>query len=146
MGDGSLLAIATKPKTRAPMELHESLLVGPDGLPGERAHPRERAVTVLSRESWAAACRALGDATLPWTLRRANLLVENVALGQSLGRRLQVGALVLEISKETEPCRVMDAIHPGLRAALRPDWRGGVTCRVVTPAEIRVGAAVRLLP
>jgi MOSC domain-containing protein YiiM len=140
---GVLLAIATKQKTRAPMIEHVALFVGPHGLPGERAHPNGRAVTVLSREAWAAACRTLGE-TLPWTLRRANLLVEGVDLAGSVGRLLHVGELVLEIGEETEPCRVMDAIHPGLRKALAPDWRGGVTCRVFTPAEIRVGAAVRL--
>ena len=140
---GRLLAIATKPKTRAPMLEHTALVVGPRGLPGERAHPSARAVTVLAREAWAAVCRTLG-ATLPWTLRRANLLVEGVELAGSVGRRLHVGALVLEIGEETEPCRVMDAIHPGLRAALAPDWRGGVSCRVLTPAEVHLGAVVRL--
>ena len=140
---GRLLALATKPKTRAPMIEHAALAVGPRGLPGERAHPSGRAVTVLAREAWAAACRSLGEA-LPWTLRRASMLVEGVELAGSVGRRLRVGELVLEIREETEPCRVMDAIHPGLRAALVPDWRGGVTCSVLTPAEIRVGAAVRL--
>lgn len=123
------------------MELHEALAVGAHGPSGERAHAPERAVTVLSRESWRATCRTLGT-ELPWTLRRANLLVEGVALAGSVGRRLHVGALVLEVSEETEPCRVMDAIHPGLRAALAPDWRGGVSCRVVTPATIEVGAPV----
>ncbi len=142
---GRLLAIATKEKTRAPMLEHAALRVGPGGLPGERSHPSGRAVTVLSREAWAAACRDLGT-SLPWTLRRANLLVEGIELIGSVGRRLHVGALVLEIGEETEPCRVMDAIHPGLRRALTPDWRGGVTCRVLTPAEIRVGAVVRLAP
>jgi len=140
---GVLLAIATKEKTRAPMQLHAALEVAERGLPGERSHPAKSAVTVLSREAWDAACRELG-ASLPWTLRRANLLVEGIQLAGSAGLRLSIGALVLEISEETEPCRVMDALHPGLRAVLAPDWRGGVSCRVLTPAEIRVGAAVLL--
>jgi MOSC domain-containing protein YiiM len=140
---GVLLAIATKQKTRAPMQLHTALELTARGLPGERAHPARSAVTVLSREAWDAACREL-DASLPWTLRRANLLVDGVDLAGSAGQRLHIGALVLEISEETEPCRVMDALHPGLRAALAPDWRGGVSCRVIAPAEIRVGAAVQI--
>lgn len=140
---GLLLAIATKEKTRAPMQLHAALELTARGLPGERAHPAQSAVTVLSREAWDAACRELG-ASLPWTLRRANLLVEGVDLLGSAGGRLRIGALVLEISEETEPCRVMDALHPGLSKALAPDWRGGVSCRVIAPAEIRVGAAVQL--
>jgi len=138
---GRLLAIATREKTRVPMTPHTSLRVGRDGLPGERAHPARRAVTLLAREAWEAACRELGS-VLPWTLRRSNLLVEGVDLVGSAGRQLAVGPLVLEVSEETTPCRVMDAQHPGLRAALVPEWRGGVSCRVITPAGIRVGDAV----
>jgi len=140
---GVLLAIATKPKTRAPMAEHGALPIAVDGLPGERSHPARSAVTLLSREAWEAACRELGVA-LPWTLRRANLLVEGIALAGSVGKRLRVGALVLEVSEETTPCRVMDALHPGLRAALVPAWRGGVSCRVLTPGEMRVGDPVEL--
>ena len=39
-----------------------------------------RQITVLAREAWEAAAAALGDPDLPWTVRRANLLVEGVEL------------------------------------------------------------------
>ena len=136
-----LLAIATKPKTRAPMLLHETLAVTPRGLAGERSHPRDRAVTLLTREDWEAACRALGE-TLPWTLRRANLLVEGASLAGSVGRKLRVGAVLLEVSEDNPPCRVMDAIHRGLRAALAPEGRAGVACRVLESGELRLGDEV----
>jgi MOSC domain-containing protein YiiM len=139
---GILLAIATKEKTRAPMSEHGALLLGPRGLPGERAHPAARAVTLLSREAWDAACRALGR-ELPWTLRRANLLVGGVELTGRVGRRLRVGAALLEVTEDNPPCGVMDRIQPGLRAALAPDGRAGVACRVIEPGAIEVGDAVR---
>jgi MOSC domain-containing protein YiiM len=111
------------------------------GLPGERPHPAARAVTLLARESWQEACRELGVA-LPWTLRRANLLVEGVDLAASVGRRLRVGAALLEVNEDNPPCRVMDALHTGLREALAPGTRAGVACRVIEAGEIRVGDAV----
>jgi MOSC domain-containing protein YiiM len=102
----------------------------------------DRQVTVLFRESWDAACRELGVA-LPWPTRRANLFVE----GMETPRRGQfrVGEVVLEVTCETAPCQVMEAAHWGLRAALKPDWRGGVCCRVVTAGNVRISDAVELL-
>jgi MOSC domain-containing protein YiiM len=63
-----------------------------------------------------------------------------------VGTRVRVGgSLVLEITCECDPCERMDALHPGLRAALTPDWRGGFCSRVVEEGEIAVGDAVRIL-
>jgi len=53
-----------------------------------------------------------------------------------------IGSLVLEVTQETQPCQVMEAAHRGLRAALTPDWRGGVCCRVIQSGTIRVGDRV----
>ena len=43
---------------------------------------------------------------------------------------------------ETAPCERMDEQHQGLRAALTPDWRGGVSCKVLNDATIKVGDGV----
>ena len=53
--------------------------------------------------------------------------------------------LVIEITDECEPCERMEALHPGLRAAMTPDWRGGFLGRVVEDGEIAVGDEVRIL-
>ena len=140
-GVGKLVGIATKEKTRAPMVEHEALAATLRGLAGERAHPKDRAVTLLAQDDWQAACDELGEA-LPWTLRRANLLVAGVALEGSVGRKLRVGAVLLEVSEDNPPCRVMDILHAGLRAALAPGGRAGVACRVLEAGELRVGDAV----
>jgi MOSC domain-containing protein YiiM len=100
---------------------------------------------VLARESWDAALGAAG-APLPWTARRANLLIEGIDLAGCAGAELLIGGTVrLQVTGETDPCARMDAVRPGLRSALAPAWRGGVTCRVVADGDIAVGDPVLLV-
>jgi MOSC domain-containing protein YiiM len=141
---GRLLGIARAPAKRAGLiELTEADVDVADGIPGDvRGNRSGRQVTVLFREGWERACEELG-VTLPWVTRRANLLVEGVAVPRE-GGRLTIGDLVLEVTQETQPCRVMEAAHRGLRRALTPEWRGGVFCRVVRGGRIRVGDRVEV--
>jgi MOSC domain-containing protein YiiM len=128
------------------MELHERRAVTLDaGIEGDlRGRPGPRQVTVVARESWAEACRVLGR-EVAWTARRANLLVEGVTLERATGRVLRIGGVELEITGETEPCSRMDEAAAGLRAALEPEWRAGVTCRVRRAGAIATGDPVTLL-
>lgn len=111
--------------------------------------PPRRAVTVLAREAWDAALADLGDEAagrLDWTTRRANLLVEGVTLPRAVGGVVQIGASVLEVTYPTTPCARMDEeAYPGLKRALYPDWRGGITCRVLKGGPIALGDAVEVL-
>ena len=100
-----------------------------------------RQVTVLAAEAWADVEATLGVSVDP-ALRRANLLVDGLALAGTTGRVLRVGDLRLEITGETKPCHQMDASVSGLRDALEPDWRGGVHGVVLGDATVRVGAPV----
>lgn len=140
---GKLLGIAWKGESRAPMEQATAATVSDDtGVEHDyRGRRDERQVTVLAHEDWQKACDLLG-AVVPWTTRRANLLVEGVALVESTGTRLSIGDLVLEVTGECGPCTRMDEQHVGLTAALQPEWRGGVTCRVVSGGRIALGDAV----
>ena len=141
---GHLLAIARAPVKRGPLtDVPEAAVGVADGVDGDARGKRPgRQVTVVFREGWDAACRELG-VELPWTTRRANLLVEGVEVPRE-GKRLVIGSLVLEVTQETQPCQVMEAAHRGLRAALTPDWRGGVCCRVLQGGTIRVGDRVEV--
>ena len=142
---GKLLGIVTRERSRAPMKQHGSIEISVDrGLDGDfRGASRGRNVTVLGREGWQAACAKLG-CELPWTTRRANLLVEGVDLIESGGARLRIGEVVLLVTEECEPCQRMDEQSDGLRAALGPDWRAGVSCRVLTAGQVRIGDAALL--
>jgi MOSC domain-containing protein YiiM len=147
-GDGRLIGIAVRSGYRAPMQTRESVLVsaaaGVEGDYRGAKYPR-RAVTVLAREGWEAALDALGAPGIDWTARRANLLVEGAALPRAAGGVVRIGAVVLEVTGQTSPCSRMEEVRPGLLRALSPDWRGGITCRVVEDGRIALGDSVEIL-
>ena len=143
---GQLKGIAIRGASRAAMEEVDFVSVSVEaGLAGDRHGDRaSRQVTILSAADWRAACGELG-ADLPWTARRANLLLDGVDLPRAAGDRVAIGQCLLEITGETGPCGRMDEQRDGLRRALTPDWRGGRTCRVVSGGEIRVGDPARIV-
>jgi MOSC domain-containing protein YiiM len=143
---GRLLGIARRERKRGPMQALEQAEISPaTGLAGDpRGRPGRRQVTVLAAGPWLEAC-AIAGAELPWLARRANLLVDGVDLRDSTGAVLVLGDVELLVTGELDPCERMDAAAPGLRLALAPDWRGGVTCRVRQGGAIHVGAMVRLV-
>ncbi|MDX2288095.1 MAG: MOSC domain-containing protein [Hyphomicrobiaceae bacterium] len=149
---GRLVGIAWRPARRAPMQEVETASISLEtGLEGDHKGLKfkNRAVTVLSREAWQAALAELSDlggpVDLPWTARRANLLVEDVHLPRARGGIISIGPVRLEITYPTQPCKRMDEAHPGLLKALHPEWRGGVTARVLAPGPIRLGDTVSVL-
>jgi len=142
---GRLIGIARTHELKAPMEeiacAHVSV---ENGIAGDaRGRKLGRQVTVLFREGWEDACRDVG-VDLPWTTRRANLYVEGLDPPQKAGGKLAIGGMLLEITKETAPCEFMERSQTGLRAAMTPEWRGGVCCRVLSGGEIALGDAVTL--
>ena len=149
---GRLIGIAHRPAHRAPMQAVDSALIeangGVEGDHKGRRFPR-RGVTLLAREAWEAALAELaktGNADdLSWTARRANLLIEGVELPRALGGIVQIGPVVLEITYPTTPCKRMDEAREGLMRALCPEWRGGVTCRVLEGGHVVIGDPVAVL-
>lgn len=140
----SIKAIAIRNRPRVAMQTIDSARIDvASGILGDfRGSQLDRQITVLSESAWRKACDEV-DADLPWTVRRANLLVDGVEFDQTcVGKHLRIGDVELEITGETDPCSRMDEQHQGLTAALVPDWRGGVCCKVVTPGEIAIGDAV----
>ena len=143
---GQLTGIARRSARRAVMEEVGSASVSIQfGIDGDyRGEMRGRQVTILASQDWQAACTEVG-AELPWTIRRANLLVDDVILPRSPGVRIKVGDCVLEVTGETDPCERMDEQHDGLRQALVPSWRGGCTCNVVSGGAIQVGDSAEII-
>jgi MOSC domain-containing protein YiiM len=149
---GILAGIARHAFPKAPMEVVDHVNVSVEaGLegdfrgavkPGGRGR---RQVSLVERGDWDAAMAAVGH-SLPWQERRANLLVDGLDLPQIPGTRLRIGTVVLEITQECDPCSRMETLAAGLKAALTPDWRGGVLARVIEGGAIAVGDAILVEP
>jgi MOSC domain-containing protein YiiM len=145
---GTLAGIARHARPRGAMEVIDRVGVtlegGLDGdfrgavKPGGRGR---RQVSLIERADWDAAMAAVGT-DHHWSVRRANLLVDGLDLPQVPGTRLRIGAVLLEITQECDPCSRMEEIEPGLKAALTPDWRGGALARVIEGGVIAVGDTI----
>jgi MOSC domain-containing protein YiiM len=151
---GRLIGIAWRPARFAPMQTVDDIEISLEaGVAGDHkgAKFKRRAVTILAREDWEAALAQLaaeGDAgalDLDWTVRRANLLVEGVRLPRALGAILRVGPALLEVTYPTSPCARMEEVRKGLLKALHPEWRGGVTCKVVEAGRVSLGDEVAVV-
>jgi MOSC domain-containing protein YiiM len=138
---GVLEAIWIKRARRGPMDpAQRATLVAGRGIEHNADQGGKRHVTIIAGEVFDA-LRAAVPGVRP-VMRRANLLVRGVSLAQSRGRVLRVGVTRLRIHGETRPCHLMDQALPGLRAALEPEWRGGVFGEILDGGEITVGDAV----
>lgn len=146
-----LAGIARHARPKAPMEPLDHVSVSVEGgvhgdfrgvvKPGGRGR---RQVTLIEANDWAAAMAETGH-SIPWFERRANLLVEGLDLPQQAGVTLRIGAdVLLQITRETDPCERMEALAPGLRASLLIDWRGGACSRVLAGGIIRIGDTIRI--
>ena len=146
---GRLIGIARKDRPHGRMELVDHAVIGLDtGVGGDyrgamRPGRNQRQITIIALEDWSAAIDALGTA-VPWEERRANLLVEGLALPRERGARIRIGQALVEVTGECDPCRRMDAVADGLQLALRPDWRGGRTTMVVEGGVIALGDEVKV--
>ena len=143
---GRLVGIARREEKRAPMETLESAEVSEDtGVANDfRGKPGKRTVTVISARAWHAACAELGQ-DIPWTTRRANLIVDDIDLPRTEGPIIEIGEVRLKVAMEVDPCFRMDEQVEGLKAALTPDWRGGVGCTVLQGGSISIGDAVTVV-
>jgi MOSC domain-containing protein YiiM len=140
----SIKAIAIKNRSRVAMQSIDSAQISVNsGILGDfRGPQKDRQITILSEDAWQKACREI-DVELPWTTRRANLLVDGVEFDESYtNRRVRIGEVELVVTRETNPCSLMDAQQAGLTAALTPDWRGGICCNVVKPGTVKLGDQV----
>jgi len=144
---GRLAGIARRERKRAPMETLERAEISTEtGVAMDsRGKPGPRQVTVISAKAWRDACREL-QRDVPWTTRRANLLVDDLELPRTVGSVILIGPVRLQITGEVDPCSRMEEQCPGLREALQPEWRGGVSCTVVEGGTVAVGDEVTTEP
>ena len=137
-----LVAIWIKRARRGVMDsVQSATAITGRGLLGNANQGGRRQVTIIEEAAWRDAQRALG-VNVPPAARRANLLVRGVSLEASRGRILRIGNVLVRVWGETRPCYQMDEAEPGLRQALEPHWRAGVSGEILQGGELHVGDAV----
>lgn len=140
---GRLEGIWLKRMKRGPMDITDTAnLEAGKGLVGNANQGGKRQVTLLEQEIWQQIVSDI-DPDLNPSTRRANLLLSGIRLKKTHNQILQIGQCRIRIWGETRPCNVMDEVHPGLQAALSPNWGGGAYGEVLDDGEISVGDVVQ---
>ena len=143
---GELTGIARRLDIMGPMvELEEAPVTCERGVAGDpRGQPGPRQVSLLLERDWREVGFELRQ-QLPWTVRRANLLVAGIELPIYSYEPcwLAIGDdLIIAVNGEMAPCWRMDNAVHGLAGALALDWRCGRICNVLRSGWIKLGDKV----
>ena len=142
---GDVVSIWIKRAHRGVMDRVDSAeAVAGRGLAGNADQGGRRQVTIIDEAAWRDATAEAGAEADP-SKRRANVMVRGIVLADSREKLLRLGGCVIRIFGETRPCERMEEAQPGLRQALRAEWRGGVFGEVVEGGLIRVGDTAELV-
>ena len=127
------------PKRREPMEeLPEARALEDVGLEGcAHARPQgKRQVLLMDRET-------LDFFELAPGIVRENVTTKGLDVnGLAIGQRLQIGEVELLVSAVCDPCEQIEALRPGLQAAMQ--GRRGMLCKVVRGGLLRRGDEIRV--
>ena len=129
-----VLHLFRAPKRRAPMEsLHETRALEDVGLEGcAHARPQgKRQILLMDRETLDAFGLAPG-------IVRENVTTEGLEVNAlAIGQLLQIGEVELRVSAVCDPCEQIEALRPGLQAAMQ--GRRGMLCKVARGGRLRCG-------
>jgi MOSC domain-containing protein YiiM len=126
--------------------LEAAPFVADRGLEGDwRSHAGgQRQITLIESEALQDVARALGREAVASGASRRQVVVRGIALNDTVGKRLRVGPLLVEVDELCDPCPNMeDKIGPGAQAALKQ--RGGIVGRVIEGGVLRPGDQVTLV-
>jgi MOSC domain-containing protein YiiM len=141
---GKVIGIAARKNAGEEMVVYASVNVTFEKGVGDEQRGKDKAdrqVTIMTLENWNDTCADLGR-KLHWATRRANILIEGIDLANTTGQHLKIGNFFLEITGELAPCYKMDEEFKGLAKALTPNWRGGVTCKILSEGALNEGDQV----
>lgn len=102
---------------------------------------RRRQLTLIEADALEHVAAVLGLSALPPGASRRQLVVRGVDLNATVGKRLRIGPVLIDVHDRCDPCRNMEVtIGPGAMAALAD--RGGICGRVIEGGVVRPGDPV----
>ncbi|WP_420583391.1 MOSC domain-containing protein [Reichenbachiella sp.] len=103
----------------------------------------KRQVTLIQKEHLEAVASILGKDSIDPVLTRRNIVVSGVNLLSFKSQKFKIGEVTLETSGICAPCnRMEDNLGHGGYNAMR--GHGGITARVISEGEIKIGDKVLL--
>ena|SRR5579862_5760035 len=102
---------------------------------------RGRQITLIEEDALKFVADALHMDSVPLGASRRQVVVSGISLNETVGKRLRVGPLLIEVHDLCDPCKNMETmIGPGAWWAMKE--RGGVCGRVIEGGVLRVGDEV----
>ena len=135
-----VLHLFRAPKKRAPMEQLQAAQVienaGFEGCAHARPNGRRQVLLVDSE--------TLQAMELTPGIIRENITTEGSAVNALVaGQNVRIGAVELQVSAVCEPCELLEAIRPGLQAAMV--GKRGMLCRVLRGGRIQPGERIEVV-
>lgn len=136
---GTVVSLQLCVKHQSPIQKVKSVrAVENFGLDGDR-----HAIPDSSRQVLLIEQETLVEYDVPIGAIRENITTRGIDLmGLSRGTILEIGDSRLEITKECEPCSMVDDVRMGLRQELQ--GKRGMLARVVKGGEIKIGDRIRV--
>jgi MOSC domain-containing protein YiiM len=102
-----------------------------------------RQITLIEAEALEAVAATLGLPTIPPGASRRQVVVRGIALNDTIGKRLRIGPLLVQVDDRCDPCPNMEMkIGRGAQQAMLD--RGGVCGRIIEGGTLRPGDAITL--
>ena len=141
---GTVEWIGVRPARREAIRVLDEVFADSEaGLRGDRYSKTngDRQVTLIQAEHLEAVASMLGIGDVDPSLVRRNIVVRHINLLALKDGRFRVGGAVLEHTGACHPCSWMEqALGDGGYNAMR--GHGGITARIVTSGDIRIGDEV----
>lgn len=145
---GSVVSIhRVTAKGGAPALLEEAVVIENFGLEGDSRSRKNRGrqITLIEEEGLAEVARILRMPAIPPGASRRQVLVRGINLNATVGKKLRVGPLLIQVEDLCDPCRKMETAI-GLDARRAMESFGGICARVLSGGTLRPGDEVALAP
>ena len=138
---GKVEWIGLRPERKAELaSVSSAKAVATIGLEGDHYASKggKRQVTLIQKEHIEAVAAMMGKATIEPGLLRRNIVVSGLNLAGLKGKQFRLGEAILEHTGDCHPCsRMEENLGDGGYNAMR--GHGGITCRVISSGEIKLG-------